>query len=72
MGPSNAYVIKGIEEGLVMTRITDPDVLAGITITDYVTDGVSAPTLTYDSDATALVGDVPDAELQVIKGSIIE
>ena len=72
MGPSNEYVIKGIEEGLIMKRINNPDVLAGITITDYVTDGVNAPTLTYDSDATALVGDVPDAELQVIKGSIIE
>ena len=68
MGPTgDEYVIKGVEECLKMTKITDPAVLAGITIDDYVTEGVAAPTLTYDATKTALVGDPPAAELQVIK-----
>jgi hypothetical protein len=70
MGPGDAYVIKGIEEALIMTEITDT---TGIVIDDYVTGGVDEPTLIYDDTRTDLVGAVPeDAELEVIKGELIE
>jgi hypothetical protein len=71
MGPETEYVIKGVEECLIMTPITDPDVLAGITFDNE--EEVGEPTLEYDATKTALVGTVPaDAQLEVIKGEVID
>ncbi|MFZ1986131.1 MAG: hypothetical protein WAU91_17095 [Desulfatitalea sp.] len=65
---SNNYVIKGIEEALIMSEVEDP---SGITFDNE--EAVGAPTLEYDSDLTDLVGAVPTGvELLVIKGEVIE
>jgi hypothetical protein len=68
MGPTgNEYVIKGLEESLIMTAVDG----TGITF-DNETD-VGAPSLTYDATKTALVDDIPaSALLKVIKGELIE
>ena len=69
MGPSGTeYVIKGIEEALIMSQVDDP---SGITFSNETQ--VGAPTLEYDATKTALVGNVPtNVELKVIKGELIE
>lgn len=68
MGPNNEYVIKGIEEALIMDEVADP---GSITFTNET--NVGEPELTYDASKTALVGDVPTGiELKVIKGEVIE
>jgi hypothetical protein len=70
MGPNGVYVIKGTEEAMVMSRITDPGTLAGISFT---TQQIGAPTLQYDSTKTDLVGNVPTGvQLKVIKGEVLE
>jgi hypothetical protein len=67
MGPANAYVIKGIEESLLMTVVDG----TGITFSNET--NVGEPTLTYDATKTAQVGAVPTtAELKVIKGELID
>lgn len=67
MGPGNAYVIKGIEEALIMSEVSP----TGITFANEVI--LEEPGLTYDATKTALVGDVPTgAELKVIKGEVLE
>ncbi|MBI5551191.1 MAG: hypothetical protein HY911_06745 [Desulfobacterales bacterium] len=64
----NQYVIKGIEECLIMNEVEDP---TGITFENE--EEVGEPTLTYDSSQTDLVGAVPtDVVLRVIKGEVIE
>lgn len=64
---NNNYVIKGIEEALIMSEVEDP---SGITFEET---EVGPPTLEYDATQTALVGAVPTAvELRVIKGEVIE
>ncbi len=70
MGPGDEYVIKAAEESLVMSAITDQAVLDGVS---FDTQQIDAPTLTYDSTKTELVGDVPTtATLKVIKGEVLE
>ncbi len=64
----NQYVVKGIEECLIMNAVEDP---TGITFENE--EEVGEPTLTYDSSQTDLVGEVPtDVVLRVIKGEVIE
>jgi hypothetical protein len=64
---SNTYVIKGLEEALIMSVVADP---SDITFEE---EEVGAPTLEYDATQTALVGAVPaDVALRVIKGEVIE
>ncbi|MEJ2040357.1 MAG: hypothetical protein P8X55_15730, partial [Desulfosarcinaceae bacterium] len=69
MGPNgNDYVIKGIEEALIMSAVADP---SGISFSSE--ESVGEPTLTYDASKTAMVGAVPaSAELMVIKGELID
>jgi hypothetical protein len=64
---SNQYVVKGIEIGVMMAA-ADPADAAYLPIDT----SVPAPTLTYDATKTALVGAMPEAELEVIKGELIE
>jgi hypothetical protein len=66
MGPNgDEYVIKGMEQALIMSEVSDP---GSLTYSE-----VGAPELTYDATKTALVGTVPTGvELKVIKGEVIE
>ena len=62
------YVVKGTEVGLDLQEVPDPSVADDLIIDET----IDQPTLVYDPDKTALVGDRPaDAELKVIKGEII-
>jgi hypothetical protein len=64
----NRYVVKAVEEALLMSTTSDPAADALVIDTS-----VAAPTLTYDATKTALVGAVPaDAVLEVIKGELID
>jgi hypothetical protein len=64
----NEYVVKAVEEALVMAEITGADPAPELEIEE-----LDPPTLTYNSSKTDLVGAVPDdVELKVIKGELIE
>jgi len=66
---STTYVVKGVEEGLMMQEEGDPSVADDLILDET----VPPPTLTYDSTKTAQVGAVPTGtELKVIKGEVIE
>lgn len=61
------YVVKGIEEALIMQEVSGADPAPELVIQE-----IDPPTLTYDAAKTALVGSVPaNVELKVIKGEII-
>jgi hypothetical protein len=64
----NSYVVKGIEVGVVLREAQNPADAADLIIDET----IEAPTLTYDSTKTDLVGDKPDAELKVIKGEMVD
>jgi hypothetical protein len=65
---NNRYVVKAVEEALLMSTTSDPAADALVIDTS-----IAAPTLTYDATKTDLVGTVPaDAELMIIKGELIE
>ena len=67
-GDGNEYAVKGVEESLMMAEVPGSDPAPELEIVE-----IDAPTLTYDSTKTDLVGDVPtDVELKVIKGELIE
>ena len=66
-GEGNAYVVKGIEVGVVMREAVHPEDAASLVIDET----ISAPDLVYDPSKTALVGEKPDAELRVIRGESI-
>ena len=65
---STQYVVKGTEVGVMMQLAADPSEAAGL----LVDETIPAPTLTYDASKTDLVGAVPDAELEVIKGELVD
>lgn len=63
------YVVKAVEEGLVMNPIIGPDPAPELVIDPT----VAAPTLTYDASKTALVGAVPTGvDLKIIKGELVD
>ncbi len=67
------YVIKGVEEELIMAEVTDPGILTQLETTLPIDDTIPAPTLGYKPSKTANVGAVPaNAQLKVIKGEVIE
>jgi hypothetical protein len=66
-GNGDSYVVKGIEVGVVMREAEDPAAAAELVIDET----IAAPTLTYDSTKTDLVGAKPAAELKVIKGETL-
>jgi hypothetical protein len=61
------YVVKGTEIGVMMQLAADPSAADDLTVDET----IPAPTLEYDSSKTDLVGAVPDAELKVIKGDLL-
>jgi hypothetical protein len=60
-------VVKGTEIGVMMQLAADPSAADDLTVDET----IPAPTLEYDSSKTDLVGAVPDAELKVIKGDLL-
>lgn len=63
------YVVKAVEEGLVMNPVIGPDPAPGLVIDTT----VPAPSLVYDATKTALVGAVPtDVDLKIIKGELVD
>jgi len=68
-----AYVVKGIEEDLIMDEVTDPGIITQLEIDLPIDTSILPPTLTYKPTWTSLVGAVPSAAiLKVIKGEVIE
>ena len=66
---TNNYVVKGIEEGLLMQEAPDPSQADGLIIDET----IEAPTFQYEATKTALVGAVPTgAELKVVLGELID
>jgi len=65
---SNNYAVKGVEVGVVMREAQNPDDASDLIIDET----IEAPTLTYDSSKTDLVGDRPTATLKVIKGEPVD
>ena len=64
----NDYVVKAVEEALVMAEVAGADPAPELLIEE-----IDPPNLTYDSEKTDLVGAVPaDVELKVIKGELID
>jgi hypothetical protein len=62
------YVVKAVEEGLIMAPAADPALAADLVIDTTVTP----PDLTYDAAKTALVGAVPTGvTLEIIKGELV-
>lgn len=66
------YVIKGVEEELIMAEVTDPGILTQLETDLPIDNTIPPPTLGYKPSKTALVGAVPAALLKVIKGEVIE
>jgi hypothetical protein len=63
------YVVKGVEEALLMAEAADPDLAADLVIDT----SVAPPDLTYDATKTDLVGAVPTGvELKIIKGELVQ
>jgi len=63
------YVVKAVEEGLVMRPVIGPDPAPELVIDAT----VSAPSLAYDATKTALVGAVPTSvDLKIIKGELVD
>jgi hypothetical protein len=63
------YVVKAVEESLIMAPAADPDLAADLVIDTTVT----APDLTYDATKTDLVGAVPTGiDLKIIKGELVD
>lgn len=66
------YVVKGIEEELIMNEETDSATLTGLETTLPIDNTIAAPDLTYDATKTAQVGAIPtSAQLKVIKGELV-
>jgi hypothetical protein len=64
----HSYVLKAVEEALIMADAADPSLAEDLVI-DMT---VEPPSIAYDASKTALVGDVPsDAVLKVIKGELV-
>jgi hypothetical protein len=62
------YVVKAVEEALVMAEVSGADPAPELEIEE-----IDPPTLTYDSSKTDLVGAEPaDVELKVIKGELMD
>ena len=63
------YVVKGVEEGVVMQEAADASLAADLVIDTT----IEPPDLTFDATKVSQVGDVPeDAELKVIRGELVE
>jgi hypothetical protein len=63
------YVVKAVEEALVMNPVTGPDPAPALAIDTT----VLPPSLTYDASKTALVGAVPTGvNLEIIKGELVD
>jgi hypothetical protein len=62
------YVVKGTEIGLMMQLAADPSAADGLDLDET----IPAPSLVYDASKTDLVGAVPAAELEVIKGELVD
>jgi hypothetical protein len=62
------YVVKGTEIGVMMQLAADPSAADSLILDDT----IPAPTLAYDASKTNLVGAVPAAELEVIKGELVD
>jgi hypothetical protein len=68
-GDGHPYVVKGVEEALLMAEAADPSLADGLVIDTT----VAPPDLAYDESKTALVGAVPTGvELKVIKGELVD
>jgi hypothetical protein len=68
-GSGDQYVVKAVEEELIMTNDLDVDPDPDLEIDQT----IEPPDLTYDETKTDLVGAIPaDVELKVIKGELIE
>ncbi|MDY6903135.1 MAG: hypothetical protein SWH61_00470 [Thermodesulfobacteriota bacterium] len=64
---SNQYVVKAIEQAMIMDEAADPSDADDLVIDTT----IEAPTLTYDSTKTDLVGDRPSATVAVNKGEVL-
>jgi len=63
------YVVKAVEEGLVMNTVVGLDPAPELVIDTT----VAPPSPTYDASKTALVGAVPTGvELRIIKGELVD
>lgn len=70
--PTVEYVVKGVEEELVMNEVTDPATLTLLETTLPIDTSIEPPTLTYKAEKTGQVGNEPvGAVLKVIKGELI-
>jgi hypothetical protein len=70
---SDEYVVKGVEEELIMAEVIDPGILAQLDIDLPIDMTINPPTLAYNAFLTSLVGPVPwYAELKVIKGELVD
>jgi hypothetical protein len=62
------YVVKGTEIGVMMQLAADPSAADSLILDET----IPAPSLEYDASKTDLVGAVPAAELEVIKGELVD
>ena len=65
---SSQYVVKGTEIGVMMQLAADPSAADGLILDTT----IPAPSLVYDASKTDLIGAVPAAELEVIKGELVD
>ncbi len=71
-GSGVEYVVKGVEESLVMRSVTDPSVLAQLETSLPFDETLQEPDITFDETKSALVGDMPTGTtLKVIKGELV-
>ncbi len=71
-GASVEYVVKGVEESLVMRQVTDPTVLSALETSLPFDETLDAPDIVFDETKSALVGDMPTGvTLKVIKGELV-
>lgn len=62
------YVVKGTEIGVMMQLAADPSAADSLILDET----IPAPSLAYDASKTDRVGAVPAAELEVIKGELVD
>lgn len=71
--PQDQYVVKGVEEELVMAPVTDPDILDQLETELPIDKSIPPPDIVFDPSKTALVGDEPaQAKLKVVKGELVD
>jgi len=68
-GGGGDYVVKGVEQGLLLAELADPSEAEGLEIDET----IDPPTATYDATKIAQVGAVPvGAELKVSRGERVD